>query len=206
MNIDEMMFTKYILTILKRNDYYLIEGSRQGREMHLNALKRGEDCEDDLELCNYDDTFLVDFLADNAFFQEKFGEGQEKFGEGIVGRKIDDLLEECNEYYNEQEDKDSDFDKFIKVEIENIVALFKRKSKAYGTVNDVFYNFRNTAKRMHGDDTFDNMFLIAETYKDKHNVVLSKGITAPEAKERLRNIILYSILQLAMIKKKDCEE
>ncbi|WP_276789917.1 hypothetical protein [Veillonella magna] len=96
--------------------------------------------------------------------------------------------------------------KIIKVadeEFKNIIALFKRKSQSYGSDADVFFNFRMTALRLFGNDSYDSMFKVAEVYKDKHNVALSKGIHVPEVAERLRDNIVYSLIQLAMIEESE---
>lgn len=91
-------------------------------------------------------------------------------------------------------------------EFDAIIELFNRKGKSYGANNDVFHNFRMTAIRLYGRDTWDAMFRVAEIYKDKHNVALAKGIDVPEARERLRDNILYSLFQLAMIDEYEKEE
>lgn len=85
-------------------------------------------------------------------------------------------------------------------EFDAIFELFNRKSGSYGANNDIFHNFRMTAIRLFGQDTWDAMFKVIEVYKDKHNVALAKGIDVPEVRERLRDNILYSLLQLAMLK------
>ena len=96
--------------------------------------------------------------------------------------------------------------KIIKVadkEFKNIIELFKRKSQSYGSDADVFFNFRMTALRLFGNDSYDSMFKVAEVYKDKHNVALSKGINVAEVTERLRDNIVYSLIQLAMIEESE---
>lgn len=93
----------------------------------------------------------------------------------------------------------SDVVELMEHELRQVIDLFKRKNRSYGG-EDVFHNFRQTAKRELGDDSIENMFKIAEIYKDKHNVALAKGATVAECEERLRDNIVYSLLQLAMLK------
>lgn len=90
-------------------------------------------------------------------------------------------------------------------EFDAIFELFNRKSGSYGANNDIFHNFRMTAIRLFGQDTWDAMFKVIEVYKDKHNVALAKGIDVPEVRERLRDNILYSLLQLAMLEEYEKE-
>lgn len=86
-------------------------------------------------------------------------------------------------------------------EFEAIKKLFDKKGKGYGGRNDVLFNFKTTAERIFGDASYENMFKVAEIYKDKHNVSLAKGIHTTEVRERLLDNIIYSFFQLAMIQK-----
>ena len=97
----------------------------------------------------------------------------------------------------------SDFILFIRDKFEEIEKLFARKNAGYGATNDLFWNFRQTAERIHPDlyskDPYAAMFLVAETLVDKHNVALAKGIAVNECDERLMDRIVYSLLQLKMV-------
>lgn len=94
-----------------------------------------------------------------------------------------------------------DFLKLADETAEKVKALFTRKNTAYGADADLFFNFRNTAARIFPDlPVHDAMFRTAETYVDKHNVALAKGINVSEAEERLLDRIVYSLLQLAMVR------
>lgn len=94
-----------------------------------------------------------------------------------------------------------DFIQMMEEEFKDIMALFKTKNKAYGDKEggDTLHNFRKAANLL-GGDTYPNMFIAAEVYKIKHNEALSKGIEVSECAERLRDNILYSLFQLAMVK------
>ena len=97
----------------------------------------------------------------------------------------------------------SDFVLFIRDKFEEIEKLFVRKNAGYGAQQDLFWNFRQTAKRlypeMYAKEPFTAMFLVAETLVDKHNVALAKGIEVSECDERLIDRIVYSLLQLKMV-------
>lgn len=99
--------------------------------------------------------------------------------------------------------KHNDFILFLRDKFEEIEKLFVRKNQGCGTQGDVFYNFRQTAERLHPDiyakDPYAAMFLVAETLVDKHNVALAKGVTVSECDERLLDRIVYSLLQLKMV-------
>ena len=97
----------------------------------------------------------------------------------------------------------SDFVLFIRDKFGEIERLFDRKNAGYGATNDLFWNFRQTAKRlypeMYDKEPFAAMFLVAETLVDKHNVALAKGLEVSECDERLMDRIVYSLLQLEMV-------
>ena len=97
----------------------------------------------------------------------------------------------------------TDFILFIRDKFEEIEKLFARKNAGYGASDDLFWNFRQTAERIHpalySEDQYAAMFLVAETLVDKHNVALAKGIAVNECDERLMDRIVYSLLQLKMV-------
>ena len=99
--------------------------------------------------------------------------------------------------------KRADFVLFIQDKFEEIRKLFARKNEGYGTNDDLFWNFRQTAERLYPtiyeQDPYAAMFLVAETLVDKHNVALAKGIAVSECEERLLDRIVYSLVQLKMV-------
>ena len=99
--------------------------------------------------------------------------------------------------------KRADFVLFIQDKFEEIRKLFARKNEGYGTNDDLFWNFRQTAERLYPSvyeqNPYAAMFLVAETLVDKHNVALAKGIAVSECEERLLDRIVYSLLQLKMV-------
>lgn len=95
--------------------------------------------------------------------------------------------------------------KLMDSEFDTIKKLFAKKNESYGASEDTFYNFRQTAIRLHPTtletitSIYGKMFLVAETLVDKHNVALAKGIHVSECRERLRDRIVYSLIEIAMI-------
>nr|DAE93574.1 MAG TPA: hypothetical protein [Caudoviricetes sp.] len=184
-----MITTDEVLRLLDENNYEYVARDIDGYLYAYKAIPEFEDGyfsgESSLDIDSVDDKFFL-----YAVKQEKMKE---------LGVLFEEYGEYCDYCDKTKEDKDTEFVKFAKEEMNHVIELFGRKSGAYGSSDDVFHNFRQTAKRIYGKDTFDNMFLVAETYKDKHNVALAKGIAVPEVDERLRDNIVYSLLQLAMI-------
>ena len=97
----------------------------------------------------------------------------------------------------------NDFILFIRDKYDEIEKLFVRKNVGYGASDDLFWNFRQTAERLHpalyAEEPYAAMFLVAETLVDKHNIALAKGIAVSECEERLLDRIVYSLLQLKMV-------
>jgi hypothetical protein len=76
---------------------------------------------------------------------------------------------------------------------------FAYKNKAYGRDEDAFHNFRNTAKRVLNDDSFEGMYKTLLVYKDKHDVALAnRGMDDPEFEERFIDNIVYSLIAIGM--------
>lgn len=85
-----------------------------------------------------------------------------------------------------------------------ITELFKSKNtNGYGSKH-IFQNFILAAERHFGSASKENIFKVAEIYKDKHMVTISQNsIHTSELEERLKDIIIYSILQILMLRDKD---
>ena len=83
-------------------------------------------------------------------------------------------------------------------ELDQAEGLFTRKNKSYGDQNQVFYNFQETARRVFDDTSCGSMWKVMYTYMDKHMVALTNGITEREFVERLRDIVVYSLLGIAL--------
>ena len=87
----------------------------------------------------------------------------------------------------------------IKNEQEEILKLFESKNESYGDEGEAFYNFRQSATRIFNDDSLESQFKILLTLMDKHSVALAnKGIADIAFEERLKDIIVYSHIAIAM--------
>ncbi len=87
----------------------------------------------------------------------------------------------------------------IKSELVSITELFDVKNESYGAEDDAFHNFRQSALRIYGDDSRGEMFTILLTLMDKHLVALANnGIDDKDFRDRLRDIIVYSLIGIAM--------
>ena len=84
-------------------------------------------------------------------------------------------------------------------ECREITRLFQEKNKGYGNSQDAFYNFRQSALRLHGSGDKESMFKVLVTLADKHWVVLAdKGMQDSDFTERLRDIAVYALIGIAM--------
>lgn len=91
------------------------------------------------------------------------------------------------------------FTEMLEPQLDSIRELFTLKNVSYGIEDDVFHNFRNTALRVFGTDDHETMFRVLLTYMDKHLVALAnKGIKEKEYESRLQDIIVYSLLAIAL--------
>lgn len=95
------------------------------------------------------------------------------------------------------------FTTMLDSEFGRIKDLFALRNESYGSQDDLFYNFRETARRELPEEYRQNepaaMFKVAEILLDKHNTALAKGIAVNEVRERLQDRIVYSLLQIAMV-------
>jgi len=92
---------------------------------------------------------------------------------------------------------------------EAVKNMFVNKNQDYGKDGEAFANFRKTAERIlipfvercgGKCDIYDAMFTVAQVYIDKHAVALSHtGVSGKEAKDRLIDIAVYSMICKAMI-------
>lgn len=94
--------------------------------------------------------------------------------------------------------KYDDFLKILDREQEEVKNLFSFKNKGYGAEDEVFYNFKETARRVFGSTSYEDMWKVILVYMDKHMIALTKGLGEREFKERLRDIIVYSYLAIGV--------
>lgn len=98
--------------------------------------------------------------------------------------------------------KRDDFVKILSETVEETKWLFSRKNKSYGAEDDVFYNFRTTARRVikgQYEDEHEDMLRVLCCYVDKHWVAIcNRGLSDPEFSERCQDIINYMFIALAL--------
>lgn len=95
----------------------------------------------------------------------------------------------------------AEFASFMREEFERLVRLFESKNNSYGADEDVFYNFRESARRIFNGTEKADLFQVLLVLADKHIIALERNnIYDPEAESRLRDIILYALLGLGILK------
>jgi len=93
-------------------------------------------------------------------------------------------------------------DEFLKIldrELENVRKVFAYKNVAYGREDEAFYNFKESARRQLKSGDPKAAFKVLQILADKHEVALANvGFEDPECPERLRDIIVYSLIGLGL--------
>ncbi|BCV23276.1 hypothetical protein [Gelria sp. Kuro-4] len=90
---------------------------------------------------------------------------------------------------------------FLDAKLQEIRDKFNRKNDSYGVRDDVFHNFRETARRIYSSEGSEAMFRVLLTLEDKHTVSLCKnGLADPEVEDRLEDRVVYNLIALAMCK------
>lgn len=91
-------------------------------------------------------------------------------------------------------------------ELIKVDQLFLMKNKQYASNKDVLKAFKESAKRQNGELTKAGAFKTCMQFKDKHDLaLLQHGTLLPDAKERLRDVIVYCLLGLAILSNEDTE-
>lgn len=99
-----------------------------------------------------------------------------------------------------------EFHRILDQEFAQIRDLFDYKNLSYGADDDLFHNFRETAKRVFHKSSYQDMFKVLTTYVDKHWIALcNNGLDDPECLLRLRDIIVYALIGIAMYKETHLE-
>lgn len=90
----------------------------------------------------------------------------------------------------------------VEEDIAGLLDLMRDKNERYGSCQDAFLNFRETARRTRSGNTgVDEMLEVLLTLADKHWIALCQcGIADPAAEERFGDIIVYSLIARQMIR------
>lgn len=94
--------------------------------------------------------------------------------------------------------KRDEFMTIVDRELDEIKKLYATKNTSYGSNDEAFHNFKETARRVYSDTCHEAMWSVMLTYIDKHMIALTKGITEREFTERCRDIIVYSLLAIGL--------
>lgn len=79
--------------------------------------------------------------------------------------------------------------------------LFSTKNQQYAKTDDVLKAFRDGAERRYGEVNKKTMLACLCAYKDKHDLaLLQHGSDLQDAEERFLDIIIYSLLGIAILR------
>lgn len=125
-------------------------------------------------------------------------------GEAIAAAHLQAAQEHFNNVLRSFEQKESnlDFTDDCLEQFATLAELFKRKNNQYGS-KDQLANFRNGAMLARGNDSWNDMYETAKSYCLKHVAhVFGQTQTIDDDKldESLRDIAVYSIIMLHMVK------
>ncbi len=100
----------------------------------------------------------------------------------------------------------AEFIHFINHALNNDRVKFAAKNLSYGQADDVLHNFRETARRVFGRADAESMFRVWLVLIDKHMVALAnKGVADHEARDRLGDLRIYSLLGEAILCEREHE-
>ena len=95
---------------------------------------------------------------------------------------------------------------FMYGQFDELNALFKKKHEQYST-GDALANFRRGALLSVGDDSYPAMYEEAKAYARKHIAhVYAHDINGVKVDESLKDIALYSLIELYMVKQWEAEK
>jgi len=94
-----------------------------------------------------------------------------------------------------------EFTSFIDDELERVGDLFAEKQQQYSAGADPLSNFRTGALLEHRDGSYETMYEVAKGYLNKHIAFLyDHGIVA-KTEESLRDMVVYGLIMLYLVKK-----
>lgn len=96
----------------------------------------------------------------------------------------------------------AEFVGFVLDTFEDLKMQFLEKNTQYKTAADPLANFRRGALLGMGACGYNEMYRTALGYENKHLVhVFNQSVYGPKVDESLRDIAIYSIIELYMVKK-----
>lgn len=118
-----------------------------------------------------------------------------------------DLIDELEAALSEEETEVAqtvtmlDMDAICEDVAQKVSDLFAAKNEQYAKTNDVLKAFRDGAERRYGEVNKKTMLACLCSYKDKHDLaLLQHGADLGDAEERFLDIIIYSLLGIAILR------
>lgn len=93
------------------------------------------------------------------------------------------------------------FTSFIDDELERVGNLFAEKQQQYSAGADPLSNFRTGALLEHRDGSYEKMYEVAKGYLNKHIAFLYDHGIVDKTEESLRDMVVYGLIMLYMVKK-----
>lgn len=93
------------------------------------------------------------------------------------------------------------FTSFIDDELERVGDLFAEKQQQYSAGADPLSNFRTGAMLEHHDGSYEKMYEVAKGYLNKHIAFLYDHGIVDKTEESLRDMVVYGLIMLYMVKK-----
>lgn len=94
-----------------------------------------------------------------------------------------------------------EFTSFIDDELERVGNLFAEKQQQYSAGADPLSNFRTGALLEHRDGSYEKMYEVAKGYLNKHIAFLYDHGIVDKTEESLRDMVVYGLIMLYMVKK-----
>ena len=95
----------------------------------------------------------------------------------------------------------NEFTSFIDDELERVGDLFAEKQQQYSAGADPLSNFRTGALLEHRDGSYEKMYEVAKGYLNKHLAFLYDHGIVDKTEESLRDMVVYGLIMLYMVKK-----
>ena len=93
-----------------------------------------------------------------------------------------------------------EFTSFIDDELERVGDLFAEKQQQYSAGADPLSNFRTGALLEHRDGSYEKMYEVAKGYLNKHIAFLYDHGIVDKTEESLRDMVVYGLIMLYMVK------
>lgn len=94
-----------------------------------------------------------------------------------------------------------EFTSFIDDELNRVGNLFDEKHQQYSAGADPLSNFRTGALLEHHDGGYDMMYDVAKGYLNKHIAFIYDHGIVNKTEESLRDMVVYGLIMLYMVKK-----